>query len=237
MWNWCYYTNGILLQKQCDVLVMTVHTCQQLNRQVLHRCVCHCLIMLVNVLLIALCQTISRLIGLYIFLHSRAYINPNCRLVWALRATCLWCVSLNLHCVLHYCRLPRKSWCNHRSIHFPPQQSLHQPQLQVSVSLESHLSVVCEFKIFIVCSTTVDYPENLGAIIGGAMGGFIFIIMVITVIVTIVCYRRCHHQQHQQPQPGMFNKSAWYHCLFTKDRNDSLYFSHYIYSKEISFIW
>ena len=70
--------------------------------------------------------------------------------------------------------------------------------------------MVCEFKIFIVCSTTVDYPENLGAIIGGVMGGFIVIVVItaIVVIVTIVCYRRYHHQQHQQPQPGMLNKSA-----------------------------
>ena len=60
-----------------------------------------------------------------------------------------------------------------------------------------------------MCSTTADYPENLGAIIGGVIGGFIIgVIIVIVVIVTIVCYCRRYHQQRQQPQPGMFNKSA-----------------------------
>ena len=87
--------------------------------------------------------------------------------------------------------------------------------LQVSVGLESHLSLMCEFKVFIVCSTIADYPENPGAIIGGVIGGFIIIVSIV-VTATMIVFYRLHH--HQQCQPCMFNKSAFQircHCLFT----------------------
>ena len=88
MWNGCYYTNGmspITKAMWCfsNGLQDIFLTCQQLNRQVMHRCVCATVS-----LYCTMSDHCNRLIVLHIFLHSRAYINPNYRLVWALRVTC-----------------------------------------------------------------------------------------------------------------------------------------------------
>ena len=79
------------------------------------------------------------------------------------------------------------------------------------MNLEGHLSLMCEFKVFIVCSTNADYP-GAGGVVVGAIGGFV----IIVVIVTMIVFYHLHH--HQQCQPCMFNKSAFQircHCFFT----------------------